>query len=623
MPFILLARILVKNGILRSHTSGANGGPGDQEVVRAAALRQPRRNQIALFVDDAEYPKWIESGGGPQETLANIARMCGGLALPSHIAVPLIHRQSSTFIFYNHLIEELLDLGSQSRAKDTQKNKKTPQKETTIAMANLSVQPRPLKVAISDVIAQAVEHRTAAEDYLQLLRSEPILMDAAIRMSYISRPELVPDDRGRILPLITDRYISSAFFEVMSDAVKVVDTWAYIVRLVSMLDGLNDKVKRPLLTQELSNTCHHEYRRAQAAFRRQMAVRPGFAGPRFRRIGGKIAMKGSPGEATISDPQLHYVLRLCHPDTSHKDAVEWIQKLDDHNAQYANDRSRLNGHQVLALGDLAIIISFMHTLSTALSMPTGSKKSGMLFIGRSAEMDAELAMIKEQADFGDFLIPMHNVLEPGVAASALQALDAFVLEKAGESLGSLYDRMLQECLEDVEEKYMKTKARYDEKTKENGKKLGPPTHAQHSPSTAFKIEQRREKAKTRPLQVPIHDITAIDTEETPAGTGSAPRLQVKASVAAVFESLFAKSEARGSVAWADFATAMGDIGFSVTPKGGSVFQFNPPTDKMPVDSHSITLHRPHTSQIEGWQVTYFAKRLQRKYGWEKETFEVV
>lgn len=83
---------------------------------------------------------------------------------------------------------------------------------------------------------------------------------------------------GGFCPLITDIYISRAFFEVIRTALQVIVTWNFIVRLVTMLDGLEDKVKRPLLIQKLSNVCHLEYRRAQMAFQREMSLRPGVAG---------------------------------------------------------------------------------------------------------------------------------------------------------------------------------------------------------------------------------------------------------------------------------------------------------------------------------------------------------
>ncbi|KAK5705489.1 hypothetical protein LTR97_002608 [Elasticomyces elasticus] len=537
--------------------------------------------------------------------------------VPARQARLLINRQTATFAYYNHLIEEILILGSDSRARDNSGKKAT--KETADSIAKLTIAPKPLKASFCDVIAQADEQRSASEDYLQLLRSEPVVLDHAVNMMNWSRPELVPDDLGRVLPLFADKYLSIAFFEVMSSAVKIISTWDYIARLMRMRDGLDDKVKRPLIMQELSNTCHLEYRRAQAAFRRQVSSNFREAVNCFRRITtdgtSRIAIKGQPSDFTLSDPQLHYILRLCHPDTSHTSAAQWVQKLDDHNSQHADDCKRITEDQVLALGDLVIIVSFMHTLSTSLTMVPGSKKSGLLFTGRTAELNAELARYEAAADFGDHLVPTHNLLEPGVAASSLRALDEFVIEHAGTSLGSLYENMLDGCLGDIEKTFALVKSRLEVVDKTTYV----PLPSEEPKTASFRAEQRREKEKTRPAEVKVYDITAIAPRQSEVAVVPPPRLKVKASVAAVFSTIFAKSEARGSVSWADFAAAMADVGFSVTPKGGSIYTFHAPES---MGARSITLHRPHASEIEGYRLLILSRRLNRTFRWEAEAFEV-
>jgi len=597
--FLERLKFRVEADLQLQHFEGVNGGPGDQEVIQAAARRlNPQRKELwGVFVRlDQTYGQWVKPNGadGLRRTEDFAARW--KLILPSHEALPLIERQKNTFLYYNHLIEEILDMGSQSRAKKAVSKK--PSKDAASALANLTIAPKPLKASISEVIAQAIEQKVAAEDYLHLLRREPLVLNQAVNRKYHSRPELVPDDRGRIMPLFTDKHISTALFDVLADAVKIIVTWDYISRLVRILDGLTDKVRRPLVLQELSNTCHLEYRRAQMAFRRQMSTSPGFAGRRFKRITvgdvSRVAIKGQPSDVTVSDPQLHYVLRLCHPDTNHRDAAQWIQKLDDHNNRHADDRVRLDGDQVSALGDLAIIVSFMHTLSTTIALVSGSKKSGLLFTGRTAKLDAELDQYKARADFGDHVVPMDNLLEPGVATNALQALHDFIIEQAGASVGILYEDMLQECLGDIEKKAVHAEARLEQGEKQTFVPL--PSEEPGAKPTSFQVEQRREKAKTRPAEaIPAHDITAIAPQQEEAVAEPTPCSKVKSSTAAVFTTLFAKSEARGSVTWAAFAAAMTELGFSVTPKGGSVFTFNPPESM--AEKGSLTLHRPHVSEI--------------------------
>jgi hypothetical protein len=252
-----------------------------------------------------------------------------------------------------------------------------------------------------------------------------------------------------------------------------------------------------------------------------------------------------------------------------------------------------------------------------LALVAGSKKLGVLFTGRTAELDTELAQYKAEADFGDHLVPSDNLLEPNVAGNALKALDNYMVERAGTSLGSLYEDLLHGCLHDVEKRYSDTKLRL-----ENDKKqlpFVPPIKEEPKPAS-FRVEQRREKAKTRPAdEARAYDITAIAPSQLEIAAVPAPRLKVKASTASVFETMFSKARARGSVSWADFAGAMADLGFSVTPKYGSVFTFHPP-ESMGA-TRSITLHRPHASEIEGYVLLIFARRLHKTYNWTAETFE--
>jgi hypothetical protein len=271
----------------------------------------------------------------------------------------------------------------------------------------------------------------------------------------------------------------------------------------------------------------------------------------------------------------------------------------------------------MALGDLAIIVSFMHTVSGSIAMVPSSRKSGLFFTARSAELDNELTQYKAEADFGDHLIPMDNLLEPGVAANALQALDDFMVDKAGASFGSLYKDMVQDCLDDVEQEYAKAKARLE---KDENKTTYVPLPTFQPQPTSLKVQRRREKEKTRPTAERAYNITAIAAAELDDAVEAPPRLKVKASTASVFATIFSKSEARGSVPWADFAAAMAELDFSVTPKGRSIFMFNPPES---IDSRPITIHRPHASDIDRYQLVYLARRLNRVYRWDAETFELI
>jgi hypothetical protein len=428
--------------------------------------------------------------------------------------------------------------------------------------------------------------------------------------------ELVPDDRGKILAALTDRYLTTALFHSVNAAVKVIAIWDYIVRLLQLLDDVSDKVKRNIVKQELSNTFHFEYRRAQDAFKRQVAVH--IARKCFRRytdaISGrsKIIMKGQPAECTVSNPQLHYILRLCHSDTSPSDAVSWIQKLDEHNGRYADDRAKLNETEMAALDELIMIVSFMHMISTAINMAPVSRKSGLQFTARMTDLDLILNSIKSRADFGNYVVPMNNLLEPQMATSALTALDDFVLREAGVRLGSLYEEVLTDSLSELDYMYADEKARLgqaDVTTYVPLPKDSPAKDAQVSPSRA--------KEKTRSANPSAYTITSPSEAEQSIAAEPTQLFKVKDTTASLFAALFSRSEARGSVAWTDFESAMADLKFSVTPRGGSRIAFNPPPS---VEGGPATIHRPHESDIEGRQLLYVARTLHMVYGWKAHSF---
>ena len=206
-------------------------------------------------------------------------------------------------------------------------------------------------------------------------------------------------------------------------------------------------------------------------------------------------------------------------------------------------------------------------------------------------------------------------MKPSVANNALRALDDYVVERSGARMGSLYDGMLDECLEDIEQKYASAKSRLQK----DGKSVAPSPTGEKA-STSFRAQERREKAKTRPATASTHEITPLAPQGPDTHPAPSSHFKVKASTASVFDTLFAQFEFRGSVSWAEFVAAMAELGFSVTPKDGSIFTFDPPETMV---AGSITLHRPHASDIEGWKLLWIARRLRKKYGWNAETFEVV
>ncbi|TVY18075.1 hypothetical protein LARI1_G003499 [Lachnellula arida] len=329
----------------------------------------------------------------------------------------------------------------------------------------------------------------------------------------------------------------------------------------------------------------------------------------------RVSMKGKPELLTIENPRLHYMLRLCEPGVDASKAITWIKNLDDLHRSHPREREEMEESEFEYFGDLAVIVGFVQSLSSSLALPPMSLKKGQLYVSRSKELAMELDPLKSQLDLADFAIPIDNLTEPGMAAGALNALDQFIVNKTGTKMGFLYQDLIEKCVTDIQEYYQRQKTAAAQNTQPE---LPLATPSAETPEV--RVEQRRQKHKTRPPHSSAYDIIPNPTTAESEKVEPLQIFKVEQDTAKTFSTLFSKSQSRGSITWMAFETAMADLKFSVIPKFGSVFMFCPPPDL--AIQKSLTLHRPHKSQIEGHLLLIFASRLKRVYGWGEQSFEV-
>ena len=411
--------------------------------------------------------------------------------------------------------------------------------------------------------------------------------------------------------------------QAVYNAVKAAAIWNYISSLLDLLASppAADKIYRAIILQEISNVCHLEYNRGQALFKRNVQTATGVKW--FKRIANvydkagnaRVIMNADPEVLTRTDPQLHYMLRLCQPETNVLRAADWMKKLSNLHEAHPSERAKLEEREADSLSDLAIITSFVQDLSRVISMPSLSHKKNQMFVARSQQLDAEMNLLMSMIDLRDFVVPIDNLLEPGVASKSLIFLDHFVVQNAGTKMGFLYQDLIEECFVEIERQSQLVKNRTEQKE---------PVEVASTPTLVpepqeKRVEQRKQKEKTRPSHSSVFEIVAPREEEESLEEEQSIIIKVRASTAEVFSTLFGKAESRGSVSWMAFVSAMTDLGFSVQPKAGSVYTFFPP-ESMHV-SKSLTLHRPHKSEIEGHRAIAYAKRLRKVYGWNEKTFE--
>ncbi|CCF42619.1 hypothetical protein CH063_02879 [Colletotrichum higginsianum] len=615
-----------KSSLAQQYIAGPNDGEGDygiiDESMRTRGLRHvnPFKDCWTFFIDGEQYGLSTRIVSDHEQVYRDFgAAMAAKVCIPQAMGDLVLQRQTTLLQSLNILIEDILEQGSKERSQKQRPTKSDATAST--AFSKLNIEDPPANLSLPGLVASARDQAASITERLSLY-SEPVVLAHDVNFWFFSRPELLPDEKGRRMGVHTDKYISAAVFNTVHSAVKGAAIWNYLCQLLDRLDGLgNDKAHRVILLQEISNVCQLAYTSAQALFKRHIQSRT--ASKWYKRTSNaydsvgnpRVTLKGNPGDLTRSNPQLHYVLRLCHPDTTASKAVEWLKKLADLHQSHPSERENLDESEFESLCDLAIAIVFVQDLPRTVTMPAPSRKKGQLFVSRSQELEAELNNLKTDLDLRDFAAPIDTLLEPGMTEGALQTLDQFIVDKAGARLGFLYQDLVDECFSDLQDQYSQYKAKI-----EQGEKDWTPLPIPAPEPLETLVEQRKQKEKTRPSHSSAFEIGPQTEHATEDPAVEPQTFKVSAGTAEVFGTLFDKSKSRGAVSWAAFEGAMAELGFSVLPKYGSVFTFVPPETM--AAKRPFTIHRPHKSQIEGYRTLIYARRLKRAYGWNEKTFKV-
>ncbi|KAJ1325944.1 hypothetical protein MN608_09145 [Microdochium nivale] len=627
--------------------------PGDYELImynmqkRNLRHKDPFVDCYTFFMDGEKYGHSYKVKLKREETLKAFGpAIKAGVCVPQAVGELVLMRQTYLIQCLNIIIGDILELGSKTRI--TKKLGKQPADVAADSFSKLGIQAI-AKADLPEVMAAALDQNSAFEAHLDLLRTEPIALEHAVNGVFFTRPEIVPDERGRNMPSLHDKFISGAILDAVHEAVRSAATWRYIYCILGLYAKESDKSLRATVAQELANICHQEHIRCQNALKRTLATSIGTKW--FKRLSNgsdngvaKLAIKGDPNLLTREDPLLHYLLRLCQPETTVAKAGDWIQQLDGLRQSHPMDWQRIVPVAYKALGELVSIVQFCQSLGQAISMPAFSRKKGQHFVTETGKLETEMNKIKPELDLMEFAAPLDMLLEPGMAEKALQSLDNFIVEKAGTKIGFLYEDLISGCLKSLEQ-IVDNSSKSSAHQKDAFVPL-PSTDA--AISVEAQIQQRQEKAKTRPEKPSVFEITTSKAgpeacaTTSPISKSTEPaRLAVKSSTAETFATMFSKSEKRSPVAWSAFEAAMADAGFSIIPRQGSIYTFELATKHETKGSEakerkaktekeeghnpahvSVTIHRPHQSMIEGYELLYLASRLRKRFGWSVETFVV-
>ncbi|KUJ09608.1 uncharacterized protein LY89DRAFT_761218 [Mollisia scopiformis] len=550
-----------------------------------------------------------------------------GACIEKKVGVLVLERQYGILQILNLMVDAILDTNSTQEVA-TERAKRSEDVAST-ALSKLSIYNKPIKATLKDMLERAVEQKGNMEDHLDLCRSEPTIFQYMAQIWFTSRPELVKDNKGAIAKL-GDKYISPSIMNMMNNALLGTATWSYMCVLLQLLiDAGDDKIKRPIVLQELSNVTNMEYLRVQKIFKRH--VQMGCGAKDFRRVPGvydngfaRTNMKTDPKDLTASDPQLHYILRLCQPETSANKAILWVKNMDGLYSAHPEDMGRMLEREWEAYGELVVMIGFLDALSTCVTVPAANSTKGANFVNKVRELTQELDEVKNSPDFDltENAVPLSMLAEDDRSEQVLAKLDEKVVEKAGTKLGFLWDDLVEDSSATFKSYCQQQKQKANQGT--NSKEQAPPPSTQKLDLKDL-VEARQEKEKTRPGHSSFYIIP--QPVVAPEVVEVFPAIKIKVATFAVFQTIFSTGQAQGTgtVAWVAFEAAMIDLGFSVEATGGSIYLFvpAPETADLGIPQRPCTLHRPHSSKLEGNQLLYYRRRLMRAYGWNVGTFELL
>ena len=135
----------------------------------------------------------------------------------------------------------------------------------------------------------------------------------------------------------------------------------------------------------------------------------------------------------------------------------------------------------------------------------------------------------------------------------------------------------------------------------------------------------RQKTKTRgqAYESPPADIATEEAATASDDTG--PKFTVGKRGFKVITTLFYTSSEEaeapsGEIAWSDFLSLMASAGFSVKKLDGSAWLFSPA--EADLFRRSSIFHEPHPESKMSFRVARrYGRRLERSYGWSRESFE--
>lgn len=473
-------------GLMHQYRVGLKGAKGDHQVVAesmAANNVQSKRTighapmsfkdedhygEIYKVKDEEDYRKIFDD-------LVPAAK--AGIVVPRGVGELILERQCYLFQHLCVMADNILKLGS--IIDDGVKEYITPEEEARLAFSAYPDDKKPQPICVQDLITTAVDRKISFEAHWDLYHSNPEFLANAVNLRYSTRPHLVPDEKGRRMPLTSDEHVSRAIFEIVHNSIIGIAIWDMLSALFQNFIEPSEDLQQDIILQEISNICHYEYDRVRKDFKRFVQI--GSGSKHFKRLSKvfdngtpRVALKSIPDRVIKDDPQLHYILRLCQPENGAVQAVHWNNLIAQLHHNQPLERDKLEEWEFEALGEVSLTINLVNTVIESLELPSASAKKGLMYISKLKELMARLEPLKTHTNLRRLPISLDDLKDPQTAREALSIVDRSSEYYAGGSMVALYQNLNKEFLEDLEVQLQEAKGTKKAKGKRSSTKSAAP-----------------------------------------------------------------------------------------------------------------------------------------------------
>ncbi|KAF2645206.1 hypothetical protein P280DRAFT_531183 [Massarina eburnea CBS 473.64] len=506
-----------------------------------------------------------------------------------------------------------------------------------------------------------------AKDHLWALREDPAYMADIIKDHDMHSTERILDSKGRMHPIVnTDRYINAILNGIMHGAYSMVALWDRMHHTADRMSKLSKDGIAHELPQHFHDVMafrhltvsalHYLARKIQCASRGAPNMRHW-----YYRTDGKL--KNGMNIRFRKRLSHDYEDMLAHQFQHFQDCIDNVDegflqtKMDDLNAAMEDSAGRGLISPLLSelISQFSIVVECLRQITLWLNTPMLH-----LFTKEHDEDCSGCAQDKEWAAFTAWINAVSDCnLSTNSSITQMLRYHSFDKTRNRESVEKtvyaeqILDRIWGEIDDQFKEKTGKAQhpivARHmsrqmrrtvpwdtrEETHDQSESTWAPLSRALHDESKQITgpmlklsvSEKKKEKSRG------TSDNTLLANQELPNIPMFAPEDEHSPQIFTldknsykVFKTLFGirKSESDELpkfIKWNNFKRAMTKVRFSVEKMQGSAWQFSP-TDNVEVE-RSIQFHEPHpNSDIPYTMARRFGRRLERVYGWSKDTFQL-